>query len=180
MYFDERCVLSPDATTQASVLFQDYVKWADAGNLYKLNSKQFGLAMAKKKNIEKKRAGAGYIYRGIGLLSTDPNDHKESVYSGRNHTHSHEAASQASSGSNTDSSSVGSVQSQQVFSKNYREESEKYQKQDATIHTVHTEDKGYSVKQPPEPHNNGVYGANDYTQTVHKDSEDKGYEEYTL
>ena len=66
LYLEECTVKVIGAETKASALYSAYKTWAEASGLHPINMMKFGLALGER-GFEKRNAGRGVIYSGIGL-----------------------------------------------------------------------------------------------------------------
>ena len=70
-FIEERCVTGEGFTVQASTLYSDYRRWAEAGGEPAITARAFGLKMGER--YEKVHGVRGEVYQGIGLkyVATD-------------------------------------------------------------------------------------------------------------
>ncbi|HET8913437.1 MAG TPA: phage/plasmid primase, P4 family [Ktedonobacteraceae bacterium] len=68
LFIEDCCVIQPEATVQAGVLYSAYKAWCLGYQMRALNGKLFGEEIGKK--FLKERKKQGWIYYGIGLLES--------------------------------------------------------------------------------------------------------------
>jgi phage/plasmid-associated DNA primase len=115
-FLNERCMLRPEVSVKASVLYEAYKAWCEENQFGRgMNATLFGNEIGKR--FEKKRGNTGMIYQGVRVLTTQ----QQSVggvytpsYSANDDDRPLEATSQATE----KEGSVGCVGFRQVFPQN--------------------------------------------------------------
>lgn len=69
LWVEERCALVPDARTQASVLYEDYVKWLRARGQQPPSLRLFADRLGLQDGVRKVKSHGVIVYVGIGLLA---------------------------------------------------------------------------------------------------------------
>lgn len=68
-FLAERCLLGADKSVRAGDLYDEYAKWATAGNLPVLSSVRFSRAMAERGMGKQRHASGHVVYAGVGVLA---------------------------------------------------------------------------------------------------------------
>ena len=113
-FLTERCVMRPEVSIKASVLYEAYKAWCEENQFGRgMNATLFGNEIGKR--FEKKRVTAGMIYEGIGLLSSSgPNG--GSMYTSETTSIPDKKASEATPQESKATEHVGYVGFHHVFS----------------------------------------------------------------
>ncbi len=82
-FIEACCIVGDKYTSRAGKMYTIYSSWCETNNIYTLDSKNFGLEMAKK--YPKLRDVQGLYYKGIGVLDDDPTLH-DPTYQSRKRT----------------------------------------------------------------------------------------------
>lgn len=70
-FIAECCLLRPDSRINATRLYSAFDRWARGNGLDSITHSAFGLRLARRKGISKKRYTDGYAYIGLELLAGD-------------------------------------------------------------------------------------------------------------
>ena len=113
-FLNERCVIRPQASVKAGVLYEAYKTWCEENQFGRgMNATLFGTEISRR--FQKKRGNAGMLYQGVGLLTA----HESSVgfvYPPAPAENDDERSSEADSQASEKEGSVGCVGFHQVFS----------------------------------------------------------------
>jgi putative DNA primase/helicase len=70
-FIEDRCTLHADLSAQATELYSAYTDWCDENGERAWKQRTFGMRMAEREGIEKKKKTDAYYYFGIGIFKEE-------------------------------------------------------------------------------------------------------------
>jgi putative DNA primase/helicase len=115
-FLNERCILQPEVSVKASVLYEAYKAWCEENQFGRgMNATLFGNEIGKR--FEKKRGNTGMIYQGVRVLTMQEQS-VGGVYTPSSSANDDDRPLEATSQVTKEEGSVGCVGFRQVFPQN--------------------------------------------------------------
>jgi putative DNA primase/helicase len=178
-FLTERCVIRPEASVKASILYETYKAWCEENQFGRgMNATLFGHEIGKR--FEKKRGNTGMIYQGVRVLTTQEQS-VGLVYIPSSPENDDERPPEANSQACEKEERVGCVGLHQVFPQNAFESQYKGQNmaKPYTPYTTSTIENG--VETPPEANREQKNTREKpYTNPTRSSTPPEGWEEIVL